>query len=150
MSRIFIGVGYGSSGGSDVYVAHNGRRERLTRVVKRIRRAYSWDQGGPRSVELSRAMLSWLINGSAPPWSLYRGFTSDVIAQLPVPMCEGECWRISESEIKVWLRDVGWLSTLGSLAEEHTAKWGVFQRAIHSWKRRARDAAAYFQRRVAE
>jgi hypothetical protein len=99
MNRIFVGVGRGPAGGSDVYVEQNGERQRLTRSVRRVHEGYSWDQAGPRSTELARAML-WLVSGGEPPWTLYRGFTSDVVAHLPMPVCEGECWRLSEAEIQ--------------------------------------------------
>jgi hypothetical protein len=75
MSRVFIGVGRGGAGGGEVYVEQNGQRQRLTRRVNRVHEGYSWDQAGPRSTELARAML-WLASGGEPPWALYRGFAS--------------------------------------------------------------------------
>ncbi len=166
MSRVFVGVGHaGHAGhdglsGSDVYVEQNGERQRLTRRVRRLDEGYSWDQVGPRSTELARAML-WLVSGGEPPWSLYRGFTSDVVAHLPVPVCEGECWRLGETEIRAWLHDVGWLTTqsvpgvLGMSGvpgeqSEHAAPTGARQRAIRAWKERARSATTLFRKRVAD
>ena len=61
MSRVFIGVGHGGAGGADVYVEQNGQRQRLTRSVGRADEGYGWDQAGPRSTELARAML-WLVS----------------------------------------------------------------------------------------
>jgi hypothetical protein len=168
MTRAFVGVGHdrhGGPGGSDVYVVQNGERQRLTRRVRRLEEGYSWDQAGPRSTELARAML-WLISGVDPPWALYRGFTSDVVAHFPVPVCEGECWRLSEAEILEWLRDVGWLTATdapgvpgvpdASIAlsvagepGEHPAATGARQRAINSWKQRARSAVTLFRKQVA-
>ena len=64
MSRVFIGVGY-DKGGSDVYVEQNGQRQRLTRRVNRVHEGYSWDQAGPRSTELARAIMS-IVTGMDP------------------------------------------------------------------------------------
>lgn len=58
MNRVFIGVGY-ADGGSDVYVEQDSQRRRLTtRRVNRMHEGYSWDQAGPRSTELARAIIS--------------------------------------------------------------------------------------------
>jgi hypothetical protein len=141
MSRVFIGVGHGGQGGSDVYVEQNGKRQRLTRRVKRVHEGYSWDQMGPRSTELARAIL-WVVTGMDPPWALYRGFTSDVVAHLPVPICEGECWRLSEAEVEAWLHNVGWTTT--GTQGEHTAQVKVSQRARRTWEDRAGSAANLF------
>ncbi|HYO48799.1 MAG TPA: hypothetical protein VEW94_03015 [Chloroflexia bacterium] len=65
MSRVFVGVGSGT-GECDVYVEQNGARLRLTRTGQRAHKGYSWDQAGPRSTELARAML-WLVTGAEPP-----------------------------------------------------------------------------------
>ncbi len=148
MSRVFVGVGHDGPGGSDVYVEQNGGRQRLTRRVRRLDEGYSWDQMGPRSTELARAML-WLISGGEPPWTLYRGFTSDVVAHLPVPVCEGESWRLDEAEIRAWLHDAEWLTAPGvpgvpGEQSERSAQTEARQRAIHTWKERARSAATCF------
>jgi hypothetical protein len=155
MSRIFVGVGRGPAGGSDVYVEQNGERQRLTRSVRRVHEGYSWDQAGPHSTELARTML-WLVSGGEPPWALYRGFTSDVVAHLPVPVCEGECWRLSEAEIQAWLHDVGWLTIDGEHGERGAysaegaspAQAKTRRRAIRDWKERAKLAATLFRKRA--
>jgi len=150
MSRVFIGVGRGAAGKSDVYVEHNGERQRLTRSVQRAHEGYSWDQAGPRSTELARAIL-WLVSGGEPPWALYKGFASDVVAHLPVPAGQGEYWRLSESEIRAWLHDVGWATT----QEEHSQRAAYpvenerSRQAVRNWKERARWAATLFRKRVA-
>ncbi len=155
MSRIFVGVGRGPAGGSDVYVEQNGERQRLMRSVRRVHEGYSWDQAGPRSAELARAML-WLVGGGDPPWALYRGFTSDVVAHLPVPIREGECWRLSEAEIQAWLHDVGWSTTPDEQRERGAYPAGgaspaqakTRRRAIRDWKERAKLAATLFRKRA--
>jgi hypothetical protein len=146
MSRVFIGIGHPNKGGGDVYVEQNGNRQRLTRRVQRIHQGYTWDQAGPRSTELARAML-WLVTGAEPPWALYRGFTADVVAHLPVPMCEGECWRLSEEEINVWLHDVGWTNM--DTRSEPAPQVRVSQQARRTWEDRAQSALNLFRRRVA-
>lgn len=123
MSRVFVGVGNGrngtrgiresdsrhaGTGGHNVYVEQGGQSYHLTRRVRRARQGYSWDGVGPNSTELARAIL-WLVTGEEPPWSLYKGFASDVVAHFPAPTgCDGECWRLREDEVRAWLRDVGW------------------------------------------
>jgi hypothetical protein len=44
------------------------------------------------------------VAGVEPEWRIYRLFKSEVVATWPV--CEGECWRISEKDIKHWLAGV--------------------------------------------
>lgn len=150
MSRVFVGVGRGPAGGSDVFVEQNGERQLLTLRVRGVHQGYSWDQSGPRSTELARAML-WLVSGGAPPWALYRGFTSDVVAHLPVPMCQGECWRLSEAEIRTWLHDVGWSPTQEerSQHEAYPVESERRRRAVRDWKERARWAATLFRKGAA-
>jgi hypothetical protein len=150
MSRVFVGVGRGSAGGGDVFVEQNGERQLLTRTVRRAHEGYSWDQAGPRSTELARAML-WLVSGGEPPWALYRGFTSDVVAQLPVPVCQGECWRLSETEIQAWLHNVGWSTTRDdrSQRQAYPVESESRPRAVRGWKERAKSAATLFRKRVA-
>jgi|GEM_PF-5676492 len=145
MNRVFVGVGY-NRGGSEVYMEQDGQRQRLTRRVNRVHDGYSWDQAGPRSTELARAILS-IVTGMDPPWALYRGFTSDIVAHLPLPMCEGECWRLSEAEIRTWLHDAGW-TNMGT-ESEHAAQVKVHQQARRTWEDRARSTANLFRRRAA-
>jgi hypothetical protein len=144
MSSVFIGVGR-AGGSGDVYVEKDGQRHRLTRRVNRVYEGYSWDQAGPRSAELARAIL-WLVTGVEPPWALYRGFTSDVVAHLPVPIVEGEYWRLSVAEVRAWLHDVGW--TGAETPREQVARARVSQQARRTWQERARSAANLFRRRV--
>src|ERR1044072_4108791 len=101
MSRVFVGVAHRAHM-YDVYVEQDGQRQRMTRKVNRVHKGYRWDGAGPHSTELARAIL-WLVAGVELPWSFYRGFASDVLASLPVPPCEGECWRLSEAEVRAWL-----------------------------------------------
>ncbi len=150
MSRVFIGVGSGTAGGSNVYVEQNGERQRLTRSVKRTQEGYGWDQAGPRSTELARALL-WLVNGGEPPWALYKGFVSDVVAHLPVAVRQGESWRLSEAAIRAWLHDVGWTT----IQEEHSQREAYsveskrHRQAVSDWKERAKWAATLFRKRAA-
>ena len=106
MSRVFIGVGQidHSTGQRrcDVYMEQKGEWQRLQRRVRRVDEGYCWDQAGPRSTELARAIL-WVVTGEDPPWALYRGFTIDIVAHFPVPVCEGECWRLGEEDVRAWL-----------------------------------------------
>jgi hypothetical protein len=138
MSRAFVGVGRDGGRGGEVYVEQNGKRQHLTRRVNRVHQGYSWDQAGPRSTELARAIL-WLVTGEDPPWALYRGFTSDVVAHLRLPIGEGERWRLSEAEVRTWLQDVGWVST--DTHRERAAQVRVEQQARRTWQERVRSAA---------
>ncbi len=110
MSRVFVGVAQQGSRKGEVWLDEHGQRHDLTRRVRGKHVGYSWDQAGPESTELGRAML-WLVTGLEPPWALYRGFTSDIVAHLPLPPCVDECWRLSEQDIRAWLHEVGWLNT---------------------------------------
>ena len=149
MNRVFIGVGRGPEGGADVYVEQNGERRRLTRSVRRLHEGYSWDQAGPRSTELARAIL-WLVSGGEPPWALYRGFASDVLAHLPVPVGQGEYWRLSEAEIRAWLHDAELATTPEELRqrEAYPAKNERRRQAVRDWKERAGWAATLFRKRA--
>jgi hypothetical protein len=108
LSRVFVGVAPKGSDKGEVYVEQNGTRHRLMRRTNGRPVGYTWGQAGPDSIELARVLL-WLVAGVEPPWGLYRGFTSDVVARLPLPPCHAECWRLSEAEIRAWLSEVGWL-----------------------------------------
>lgn len=155
MSRVFIGIGHDGAGGTDVYVEQHGQRQRLTRRVRHVHEGYGWDQAGPRPTELARAML-WLVSGGEPPWALYRGFTGDIVAHLPVPVCAGECWRLSEAEIRVWLHDVGWSASAGESSRRGAhategatpAQTETRRRAIRDWKERAQLATTLFRKRA--
>src|SRR5687767_3826285 len=108
MSNVFVCIAHSASK-CDVYVEQDGRRQRLTRRVQRVHEGYRWDQAGPHSTEMARAIL-WIVTGTELPWAFYRGFACDVLANLPLPPCQGECWRLSEAEIRAWLNDVGWVN----------------------------------------
>ena len=145
MSRVFVGVGY-EDGGSGVCVEQNGERQRLTRRVNRVHQGYSWDQAGPRSTELARVIL-WIVTGTEPPFALYRGFAIDVVAHMPVPVCEGECWRLTEADIRAWLHDAGWANM--DNPSEYAAQMKVSRQARRVWDGRARSAMSLFRRRTA-
>jgi hypothetical protein len=145
MNRVFVGIVDPVTGKSEVYVAQNGEQQRLTRRVRGEQIGYSWDQGGPESIELGRAML-WLVTGLEPPWGLYRGFISDVVAHFPLPSAEGERWRLSESEVREWLHEVGWLTTPAQ-REQKAARPSAGLRMKQAWEERVRRTAAMLHKR---
>jgi hypothetical protein len=95
--------------------------------------------------------MLWLVSGGEPPWALYKGFVSDVVAHLPVPVRQGESWRLSEAEIRAWLKDVGWTTTQEEYAqrEAHSVESERQRQAVSDWKERARWAATLFRKRAA-
>lgn len=154
MNRVFIGVRQDSQMGQvgrecDVYLEQNGIRHRLTRSVKGVQEGYRWDGTGPQSTELARAIL-WVASGVEPPWSLYKGFTTDVIATLPSPHLSssgGECWRLSEEDVRAWLGDVRWPPA--SSTNVHDTAAGTHPQVRRTWADRLKSAAHLFRRRVA-
>ena len=146
MSRVFIGVAHGAPGNCDVYVEQDGSRQRLTRRVQRVHEGYRWDQAGPRSTELARAML-WIVTEAELPWAYYRGFAFDVLANLPLPPCEGECWRLREAEIRTWLTSVGWANT--NPENVGAVQAGAPPKPALPWQKVARRVASLFRRRIA-
>lgn len=142
MNTIFIGVAREMTDRREVYVERDGELRRLTRRAGGAQVGYSWDQAGPESIALGRAML-WLVTGVEPPFGLYRGFTSDIVASLPLPQKQGEAWRLSEADIRAWLRDVGWSSADLAGAD----RTSVLQRMRRAWDERVQRSAAIFRSR---
>ena len=108
MGKDFIGAGHTRAGQTeltsyDVHIEHDGRRYSLTHKVRGSYVAFQWDGGGPGSTDLARALL-WEATGADPEWRIYRLFKNEVVAAWPRRI--GECWRISEEEIREWLAGV--------------------------------------------
>jgi|1186.fasta_scaffold698607_2 hypothetical protein len=100
MSRDFVGRGYVEPTRYGVYVEEGGMRSDMTHKVRGSTTDYQWDGGGPESAELARAML-WVVSGVEPEWRVYRLFRTEVVSAWP--RRSGECWRISEEQIRQWL-----------------------------------------------
>jgi Family of unknown function (DUF6166) len=103
MSRDFVGTGYKEPTSYDVHVEHNGQRYSLMHRERGSYVDFQWDSGGPGSTDLARALL-WEVTGVEPEWGTYRLFKNEVVAAWPRRL--GECWRISEEEIREWLAGV--------------------------------------------
>ena len=103
MSKDYIGTGYEGPTSYDVRVEQDGKRLNLTHKVHGADTDFQWDGSGPDSTALARALLRE-TTGVEPEWRVYRLFKAEVLANWPHH--EGECWRISEEEIKVWLAGV--------------------------------------------
>jgi hypothetical protein len=103
MSRDFVGAGHGQPTKYDVHIEQDGGHYSLTHSVSGSYVTYQWDGGGPRSAELARALL-WVSTGVEPEWRISRLFKSEVVAAWPRAL--GECWRISEEEVRQWLAGV--------------------------------------------
>ena len=103
MSKDYVGTGYDGPVRYDVRVEHDGRHESLRHSVGGSYVDFRWDGGGPASTDLARALL-WSVTGVEPEWRIYRLFMSEVVAAWPMRV--GECWRISEGEIRQWLAGV--------------------------------------------
>lgn len=105
MSKYFVGTGYTKPISYDVHVEHDSKRYSLMHKVGGSYADFQWDGGGPGTTDLARALL-WEVTGVAPEWRIYRLFKNEVVATWP--RCVGECWRISEEEIRRWLAGVEW------------------------------------------
>ena len=103
MSKDFVGRGYLEPTRYEVYVEEHGMRRDMTHQVHGSTEGYQWDGGGPQSADLARAML-WLVAGVEPEWRKYRLFTTEVVSAWP--RRTGECWRVSEEQIRQWLLGV--------------------------------------------
>ena len=99
MGKIYIGVGHLGSGGSDVYVAKLGKYFPLKHRYPSPA-GFQWGWHGAGLADLAVSIL-WDVLGEEPPPILYQHFRQDFIVKWP--MHNGECWRISEDEIKRWI-----------------------------------------------
>jgi hypothetical protein len=103
MTRDFVGTGRGQPTEYDVHIEENGGHYSLTHSVSGSYVTYQWDGSGPHSAELARALL-WVTTGVDPEWRTARLFKNEVVAAWPRAL--GECWRISDEQIRQWLADV--------------------------------------------
>ena len=103
MNREFVGTGYIEPVSYDVHVEHDGKRYSLMHRVDGSYTDFYWDGGGPGSTDLARALL-WEVTGFEPEWRTYRLFKNEVVANWPLQT--GECWRMSEEQIRQWLARV--------------------------------------------
>jgi len=83
-----------------VYVEEGGMRSDMTHQRNGSAEDYQWDGGGPQSADLARALL-WLVSGFEPEWRMYRLFRTEIVSAWPRRV--GECWRMSEDQIRQWL-----------------------------------------------
>jgi len=100
MSRSFVGIGNDDPGGCEVYIEQGANLDSLRHLVSGSKAGFRWDGSGPASTDLARALL-WEVTGVEPEWRIYRLFKNEVVATWP--MCMGECWRISDDQIRLWL-----------------------------------------------
>jgi len=103
MARDFVGSGYATPTQYRVHVEQDGALSTLTHNVRGSKADYVWDSGGPGSSDLARALL-WTATGVDPEWRIYRLFKTEVVSTWP--RRSGECWRISEDQIRQWLAGV--------------------------------------------
>ena len=103
MSKVFVGTGSTEPNGYGVHVEVDGKRYSLTQRVAGDQVEFRWDGGGPQSTDLARSLL-WQATGVEPEWRVYRLFKNEVVATWPYHA--GECWRISDQEIRAWLAGV--------------------------------------------
>jgi len=121
MSKDFVGTGYNEPVSYDVHVEHDGERYSLMHRVQGSYVDFQWDGGGPGSNDLARALL-WEGAGTDPEWRTYRLFKNEVVATWP--RRAGECWRISEEEIRQWLAGVERDTAQGEDAGQTEARLG--------------------------
>ena len=100
MSRSFVGIGTDEPGGCEVYIEQGATRGRLRHSVSGSNAGFRWDGSGSGSTDLARALL-WEATGVEPEWRIYRLFKNEVVATWPMRV--GECWRISDDQIRQWL-----------------------------------------------
>mgnify|MGYP000200345932 CR=1 FL=1 len=103
MSRYFVGSDYANPARSDVQIQVDGERYSFKHRVGGSYVDFQWDGGGPGSTDLARALLTE-VTGAEPEWRIYRLFKNEVVATWPHH--EGECWRLSEDEVRQWLAEV--------------------------------------------
>ena len=128
MSKVFVGTGYEGPTRYDVQVEEDGKSYNLTHAVRGIDTDLQWDGSGPQSADLARALL-WNVTGVVPEWTTYRLFKSEVVANWP--MQAGECWRISDAEIKQWLDGVEQASAKTGSASRADARSGQMNDRAH-------------------
>ncbi|MEA2574967.1 MAG: hypothetical protein QOH93_2265 [Chloroflexia bacterium] len=103
MVKQFVGTGHKEPISYDVHVEQDSKRYSLMHRVQGSYVDFQWDGGGPETTDLARALL-WEATGIEPEWRIYRHFKNEVV--MAWPRHEGECWRISEMEILLWLEGV--------------------------------------------
>jgi hypothetical protein len=121
MSRDFVGTGYSEPVSYDVHVEHDGKRYSLMHRVQGSYVDFQWDGGGPGSTDLARALL-WEVTGIDPEWRTYCLFKNEMVATWPARV--GECWRISEEDIRQWLAGVERDTAQGEDARQTEARLG--------------------------
>ena len=121
MSRDFVGTGHQEPTSYDVHVENDGERYSLMHKVQGAFVDFGWDGGGPGTTDLARALL-WEVTGVEPEWRTYRLFKNEVVATWP--RRAGECWRISEEEIRQWLAGVERDTALAETAGQTEARLG--------------------------
>ncbi len=141
MSLVFIGIRQSAQDSCNVYMERDGKRYQLTRSAGGGRRGLCWDQAGPSSAELAQVLL-WKVTGLKPKWSIYQIFKSEVVATFP--LCDsGECWRLSEEEIRDWLARLEDSLVRAESPEQTESR----HKTLQHWNRRVRRLASYFRRK---
>jgi Family of unknown function (DUF6166) len=137
MSRHFIGTRYKDHDVYDVHVEYDGKSYSLTHKLHGLDAGFRWGGGGPASTDLARALL-WMTTGTEPEWRMCCLFKNDVVSAWPRQ--DGECWRISEEEIRQWLAEV----EQETARTESAGQTKVRLDQAHGRESRLRRAAATF------
>lgn len=103
MGKVFVGTGYNEPPRYGVQIEEAGGWYSFKHKVDGDFVDFEWDGGGPGTTDLARALLSE-VTGMEPEWRTYRLFKTEVVATWPRHV--GECWRMSEEEIRQWLAGV--------------------------------------------
>ena len=100
--KVYLGVRQKAerSNAYAVYIEEDGTRTELTQRKRLSPIGFRWGQLGAGATELAAAILRDAHGEEVPPYLRAR-FTRLFVAQWPV--VEGECWRITEDEVKSWL-----------------------------------------------
>lgn len=118
MTKDYIGTGHQNPTRYDVHIEHGTECSSMRYKLDGVLVDYTWDGGGSGSTDLARALL-WDVTGIEPEWRTYRLFKNELVAGWPKHV--GECWRISDVEIKKWLagveRDIALTETASQTAE---------------------------------
>jgi hypothetical protein len=80
------------------YVRQLGHRTQASSSPDAFR--FGWGADSSRSAALAQALLED-VSGSEPDPQLSQDFQRDYVAAWPVH--EGECWRVTQSDIEAWL-----------------------------------------------
>ncbi len=109
MGKVYVGYGYQYRrypvpGYVDVYEEDvSGSLTYVGRLIDRIRHTpgeFDWGNTGSRRADLAQSLL-WSVLDREPEPRLYQQFEQEQVAKWA--MQPGECWRVTEQEIRDWL-----------------------------------------------